>query len=326
MITATLPPQPRLEGQRLARKVSVTCRQPCERRPTTHHEPRRPGWIPPPPAGRKGLSHISSLPPLGSTSKILRPLSLLPLPTGATCTSGPGAHTHPSGTSASHEPLRPPYRDKTEVGRDSPRNSNNGFRKKTRHLRKQVRCRLSKRAFNAGRVSVISQHQPLLYDNQLYLPTASRGSDTQYRRPWKHDVAGSSALRRCPWRWLASGSAPLPAAQQVPVASWVEVRAVLLDCEAVLLLDSWLRLPQLSTKEIWAALCRKVDLSASEPNERACLSSFKSFVSAGSFEVRTIVGSTVPIVLSYGHYPYGRKWRGTKKPLDENEREVKQLA
>ena len=89
---------------------------------------------------------------------------------------------------------------KLKGGRESPRNWNNWFRKKARHLRKQVRCRLSERAFNAGRVSVISQHQPLLYDNQLYLPTASRGSDTQYRRPLKHDVAGSSALRRCPWR------------------------------------------------------------------------------------------------------------------------------
>ena len=72
-----------------------------------------------------------------------------------------------------------------------------GLEKKARH---QVRCRLSERAFNAGRVSVISQPQPLLYDNQLYLPTASRGSDIQYQRPLKHDVAGSSALRRCPWR------------------------------------------------------------------------------------------------------------------------------
>ena len=128
----------------------------------------------------------------------------------------------------------------------------------------------------------------------------SRGSDIQYRRPLKHDVAGSSALRRCPWRRLASGPAPLPVARPVPVGSWVQVRALLIDCAAALFLNSWLRLAQLSVEEIWAALCRKVDLFASEPNERACLSSSESFVSSGSFEVRTNVYSTVPIVLSCG--------------------------
>lgn len=52
-------------------------------------------------------------------------------PTGATCTSGPGAHTHSPGTSASHEPLRPPYRDKSEQGRESPRTRITGLEKKS---------------------------------------------------------------------------------------------------------------------------------------------------------------------------------------------------
>lgn len=164
-VTATLPPQPRPEGQRLARKMSVTCLQPCERRPTTHE--------PPPPAGRKGLSRIPSLPPLHSTSNFLRPPGLLPLLTGATCTSGPGAHTH--------TPVLPPHTSlfghrtgtKLKWGGNHLETRIPGL-EKARHLRKQVRYSLSERAFSAGRVSVISQHQPLLYDSQLYLPMASR--------------------------------------------------------------------------------------------------------------------------------------------------------
>ncbi|XP_049564873.1 uncharacterized protein LOC117201205 [Orcinus orca] len=115
---------------------------------------RRPATSPK--TGSKVFSRIPLLPPLGSTSSILRPPGPLPPLTGATCTSGPEAHTLPPGTSAAQEPLRPPYRHKTEVGREPNRNSNNWFRKPASHPRNQGRCHLPEKAFSDGRVSIIS--------------------------------------------------------------------------------------------------------------------------------------------------------------------------